>query len=137
MLGYFKKWFNKSGGDESYDNSNPENIGFVLFVDDVVIGFLDLKDNVWRFHYSEEFKTQNIYHRLVGFPDVNKVYISDVLWPFFKLRIPGLGQPMIKEIIEKENINIESELELLVRFGERASANPYILKVVHYDEEDQ
>ena len=137
MLDYFKKWFNKSGEDEIHNNSNPENIGFVLFIDDMVVGFLDLKNNEWQFYYSEEFKSQDVYHRLVGFRDVNKKYTSDVLWPFFKLRIPGLGQPMIREIIERENINPESELELLVRFGERASANPYILKVVYYNDEDE
>lgn len=46
---------------------------------------------------------------------------------FFKIRIPGLGQSAIKEILSKENIYKRNELALLKRFGKRSIANPYIL----------
>lgn len=131
MLDFWKNLFNKSGSNESFDSSNMENIKFVLLIDGIKVGYLDLIKNIWVFNYTDEFKKQNKYHRLVGFPDLNKTYKSEVLWPFFKLRIPGLGQPMVQEVIEKENINHNSELELLVRFGERSSSNPFILKVLY------
>ena len=42
-------------------------------------------------------------------------------------RIPGLKQPAIKEILEKESIDKENEAALLVRFGRKTIANPYEL----------
>jgi hypothetical protein len=58
---------------------------------------------------------------------LTKVYRKDSLWPFFLVRIPGLKQPAIKEIIEKENIDTENEVELLKRFGQKSISNPYEL----------
>lgn len=102
---------------------------FVLKIGDLEIGSLSVKDSLWYFQYSEAFKTQDKYRRLIGFSDVNKIYQSEVLWPFFKLRIPGLKQPMIQEILEKEAIKADDEVSLLKRFGKRNISNPYILEV--------
>jgi HipA-like protein len=137
MLNFWKKLFNKPEVEDdnandpavsAFDTANNEHVHFVLYIDSLVIGYLKLEDGLWIFNYSEDFKQQKKYHRLVGFPLLDKVYKSEVLWPFFKIRIPGLKQPMIKEIIEKEKINSKSELELLKRFGGRSVSNPYLLK---------
>ena len=60
-------------------------------------------------------------------PDLDKVYKKETLWPFFLVRIPGLKQPAIKEIIEKENIDSQNEAALLKRFGKHSISNPYEL----------
>jgi hypothetical protein len=72
---------------------------FIVKIDDLVVGYLTRKNNLWQFNYSEDFKNQKEYYRLVGFSDLNKLYQSEVLWPFFKIRIPGLKQPMIQEVL--------------------------------------
>ncbi len=101
---------------------------FTLKVDDLNIGILHTKDGEWFFKYSPEFKKRGDYNRIVGFPDLDKVYQSQTLWPFFQVRIPGLKQPAIKEILQKENINENSEVDLLKRFGKKTITNPYELE---------
>lgn len=105
-----------------------EEIKFVLKIDDLIIGYLTIEENKWVFKYSEEFKAQEKYARLTGFSDLSKIYTADELWPFFKIRIPGLKQPRIQDIIKKEQLDIGNEAQLLERFGERSMSNPYILE---------
>jgi len=132
MLNYLKKhFFAKS------DEVNPEPLPktvtatFELKVDDIVIGVLHCENGVWEFKYSEEFKEhQDEYNYIAGFSNLNKVYQSDTLWPFFQTRIPGLKQPAVKEILKKEKINEANELELLKRFGKKTISNPYELELI-------
>lgn len=51
------------------------NLGKVIFelkYKEVIIGYLEYKDNQWSFEYSEEFKTQSELAPIVSFPDVSK-----------------------------------------------------------------
>ncbi|GAB1449398.1 MAG: HipA N-terminal domain-containing protein [Bacteroidia bacterium] len=91
------------------------------------IGYLKVADGKWTFTYSEDFRSQDSIDVLTDFPDKNRVYQSDNLWPFFAHRIPGLGQPQIRSIMEKENINENNEVDLLKRFGRKTIANPFEL----------
>lgn len=102
---------------------------FTLRIKDIQIGTLRCENGLWEFFYSDEFKNEYSleYKRIAGFPDLNKVYKKDSLWPFFLIRIPGLKQPAIKEIIEKENIDTGNEAALLKRFGHHSISNPYEL----------
>ena len=65
--------------------------------------------------------------RLIDFPDTNKTYRSDELWPFFLSRIPGLSQPAVKELLRKEKINEDDEAALLKRFGKTSITSPFTL----------
>jgi len=103
-------------------------IKFILKIKDLVIGSLSVEKGLWVFRYSEEFRNQNKYARLTGFSNLNKVYQAEELWPFFKIRIPGLKQPMVKDIIKAENLDQSNEAVLLKRFGRQSMSNPYILE---------
>lgn len=132
MFSKIRKYFSKSE-DEDYSASLPKDvkITFHLVVDNIVIGILTSEHGEWQFSYTEEFKQQQqVYARIVGFPDLDKVYRSDSLWPFFRIRIPGLKQPAVQEIIHNENIDQDNEAELLKRFGQHSISNPYELEVV-------
>lgn len=127
MKSLIRKIFGKSEEEEFViDRSKPQQ--FSLKVDNLEIGQLEAKDGIWVFRYSEEFRNQHHYRRLTGFSDLNKEYRSDELWPFFKTRIPGLKQPMIQEILAKENIDKSNEAMLLKRFGKNTMTNPYVLE---------
>lgn len=120
--------FTKSDNDKAVRLSKEISAKFTLKIDDLVIACLSCTEGVWTFKYSEDFKKQShIYHSIVNFPDLDKTYTSTVLWPFFRIRIPGMGQPAIQEILKKENIDKTNEAALLRRFGYRSIANPYIL----------
>lgn len=119
----------KKSDSEDLDHDISDDYTFTIKIDDLIVGSLKTEEGKWIFKYSEEFKNQDFYRRLTGFSDLNKEYKSEVLWPFFKIRIPGLKQPMIQEILQRENIDSKDEALLLKRFGTRTMTNPYILEV--------
>ena len=130
MKDFFRNIFNKSSNSIERSHSPMMDANFIVKIDDLVVGYLTRKNNLWQFNYSEDFKNQKEYYRLVGFSDLNNLYQSEVLWPFFKIRIPGLKQPMIKEIIDSDSLDTADEAALLKRFGRRSISNPYILEAV-------
>ena len=126
----FKSLFSKD--EEDFKSYLPDNetASFVLSIDNIEVGILKCHSGKWSFKYSPPFKNKiHEYQKIIGFSDLEKLYQSNSLWPFFRTRIPGLKQPAIKEIIERENINKENELELLKRFGKKTITNPYILNI--------
>lgn len=129
MIEFFRKIINKGQNSSPIEINFEGEIKFTLKINDLVIGYLSIEDKQWVYTYSDEFKAQDEYDRLTGFSDLNKVYRADVLWPFFKVRIPGLKQPMIRDIIKSENLDENNEAILLKRFGRLTMTNPYILDV--------
>jgi HipA-like protein len=130
MLRKLINWFSKSedGVEMQVQLPKDEAAKFFLTVDKIRIGTLYFEKGEWYFKYADDFKHHSDeYNRIVGFPDLDKTYKSDSLWPFFQIRIPGLKQPAIQEIIEKEKIDQENEVALLKRFGEKTISNPYQL----------
>lgn len=129
MLRKIKNWFSKDQELEfQVELPEDETSKFILKVDDIQMGILYCENGMWNFKYSEAFKKKShIYNRIVGFRDLNRIYQSETLWPFFRIRIPGLKQPAIKEIIEKEKIDQSNEVQLLKRFGKKTISNSYEL----------
>ncbi|WP_084121592.1 HipA N-terminal domain-containing protein [Aquiflexum balticum] len=131
----FWQWFDKEDDQRRshYISSNPtykesEKI-FYLHLENIKVGELTYSNNKWCFKYAHDFKSNSEdLNLIVGFPDVEKVYCSQELWPFFKIRIPGLKQPKVKEILKKENIEVTNDVKLLERFGKRTISNPYELE---------
>ena len=91
------------------------------------IGVLELREGKWTFYYTESFKHQDEIKPLVDFPDVENVYTKDELWPFFLIRIPGLKQPQVQEVIDKQNIDPNNQAELLRVFGKKSISNPFVI----------
>jgi hypothetical protein len=101
---------------------------FVLRYRDLVVGTLHLKNGVWHFRYSPEFRKQADLQPLIAFPDIDREYQSPSLWPFFMSRIPGISQPEIRHVIESEGLDEHSDVDLLRRFGTRSISNPFVLQ---------
>jgi HipA-like protein len=129
MLKKLKSWFNKDGESEHVQLPKDKDVRFLLTVDHITVGYLYSKMGNWYFEYTPQFRNHPDYNRITGFPELNRVYKSDELWPFFRIRIPGLKQPVVQEILQKEKINVHDEVELLKRFGKKTIANPYELVV--------
>lgn len=129
MLHKLKQWFSKDEQHIGLPNlQKEENAAFLLQVDNLNLGTLKCENNQWIFNYTDEFKKRkDEYNRIVGFPDLNKTYRSDYLWSFFQIRIPGLKQPAIRQILKNEQIDETNEVELLKRFGRKTISNPYEL----------
>ena len=133
MLEKIKAWFSRNDDDLAMYLPENETITFILKIDDLDIGILAGQNGKWEFKYTDEFKQNSEYSRIIGFPDIYKKYTNTTLWPFFRIRIPGLKQPAVQEILEKEKIDKKNEVELLKRFGHKTIANPYILEVAPSD----
>jgi hypothetical protein len=129
MLDTFRKLFQKSKGETTEMHlPKDERQLFVLHIGNIPVGELSCQNGNWTFVYTEQFKARSEeFYPIVGFPNLEKTYKSDTLWPFFLVRIPGLGQPQVQETIAKENLDATNEAQLLRRFGERTLANPFVL----------
>ena len=105
---------------------------FLLQFDELEVGTLGLSEGVWEFRYTPQFRSQMAaeggVHPLIDFPDVNRVYRSEELWPFFMARIPSISQPQILEEIQKKGLDKKNPVQLLRAFGERSIANPFLLR---------
>lgn len=118
------------GLQDGVETPQEEKAIFLLRFNELEIGFLILNEGSWSFLYSDDFKQQNDIKPIVEFSDVDKVYTSSALWPFFTLRIPSLSQPSVRKILQEEDIDQSNEVSLLKRFGKQTIANPYYLKDV-------
>ncbi|WP_028788712.1 HipA N-terminal domain-containing protein [Terrimonas ferruginea] len=122
-----KSWFSKGDNDTVVSLPKDKDARFLLKIDGIDVGYLLSKEGEWYFSYTKEFQQHQDYNLITGFSEFDKVYKSEELWPFFRIRIPGLKQPFVQEILEQEKIDKNDEVELLKRFGKRTIANPYEL----------
>jgi hypothetical protein len=66
----------------------------------------------------------------MDFPDPEKVYINEQLWPFFASRIPSLNHPFQLKMIRKANISKDDSVGLLRLFGNETITNPFRLLAI-------
>jgi HipA-like protein len=109
---------------------HPVQNTFSLTHKTLEIGTLTFNKVIWTFQYSNDFINQAKIKPIMGFLNVNKVYESDTLFPFFDFRIPSLKRPEIMEMIKKEKMDATNKVELLKFFGKKTITNPYILLAV-------
>lgn len=117
-------------GQEEISTPLDQEAEFVLMYQELPIGYLSLKDGLWKFEYSVQFKRQSELLPLVDFPDKSKTYTNTNLWPYFSYRIPGLNQPQVQDMIKKANINEKNIVDLLKLFGKHSIYNPFLLDVM-------
>ena len=100
---------------------------FKLTLDELLVGFLKFEKGKWVFEYSNDFKESVGIKPLTNFPDVDKTYVSENLWPFFSARIPSLSRSRVKQAAEKQGIEENDLIGLLDRFGRKTITNPFEL----------
>lgn len=128
MINFLKKW--KTDGQEEMKTPQDETIIFELKYKSLLVGFLKLEKGVWSFKYADAFKKQEIIKPLPDFPNIDKVYKSEELYPFFLDRIPSVKQPKVQKAIQKNNIDATNEAALLKFFGFQTISNPFLLSAV-------
>ena len=100
---------------------------FLLTYGDLLVGTLTVEHGVWKFEYSDKFRSEDELRPLVEFPDVNKTYVNEDLWQFFASRIPSTEQPEVEQILRREHVEQDDAVALLKLFGKRTIANPFEL----------
>lgn len=101
-----------------------------LTLENLEIGRLWYKNGKWIFKYSDQFKETSGIKTLAEFPDIHKTYENQELWPFFSSRIPSIARPRVKKVLEREGIEDNDLLSLLIRFGKHTITNPFELQPV-------
>src|SRR4051812_2387477 len=91
----FLRFLSSSDIDPRMQAPSDSRVRFALIYKNYVIGMLSHEDGRWIFRYAEGFRKLPSVKPLMMFPDPEKVYESDELWPFFQMRIPGLKQPAV------------------------------------------
>lgn len=124
----FKIW--KSDGQEDFTTPQTEVRLFALKYKSLLVGELKLTEGIWSFEYSAAFKKQDEIKPLADFPDVDKVYKSKELYPFFLHRIPSIKQPKVQRQIKEHKIDATNEADLLRFFGIHSISNPFSLNAV-------
>lgn len=127
-----KAWKNIWNTEEQEDFVTPASlkIVFELKYKDLIIGTLELNESKWIFKYSEIFKGQDELKPLPDFPNIDKVYMNEELYPFFLIRIPSLKQPRVQKEIEENQLDSSNAVELLKHFGRKSIANPFDLLAI-------
>lgn len=126
MLNKIKKIFWKTEDMDFTDSPDNSAGEFKLMYNHTVVGSLIYNGKEWTFQYSTEFEKDRL-STIIDFPNSNKIYKSDTLWPFFAARIPALNQPYQLKKIKRFNVDSKNSLELLKLFGKRTVANPFVL----------
>lgn len=119
MKKILKKILWRTDDDNFYIDKDRKSV-FCLMYKNLPIGELVYSGGEWQFAYSSEFKMQDAIKPLVNFPTVDKVYLSDQLWPFFASRIPSNAQLCVAS---KPRDVVES----LKMYGKRTITNPFVL----------
>jgi len=127
MIKKFKKILWKVDGMDFSDNPASSKGLFHLKYGDSLIGILTYSNHQWNFSYSDDFKMKHEINPIIDFPNINKIYENDELWPFFATRIPTLNQPFQFKKIRKANIDKDDSVALLKLFGNESINNPFRL----------
>ncbi len=129
MFDKFMRLFRSmTSGMDSQSSDRSSDAAFILKLDSLPMLMLVRKNGVWIAQYTDEFKAQNRVKPLVAFPNVEKTYTSQELWPFFAIRIPSIARPEVVRTVEQEELDYEDSAAMLRRFGGRSIADPFELE---------
>ena len=116
------------------ENDKLSKVKFVIKYKSLNIAELTTdEENNYVFKYTDDFKEQynkeeKYVRKIAGFKNVDKIYKSKYLYPFFLSRIPDPKRPIIHEIVQKEKIDPNNPLALLERFARKTLDNPFIVE---------
>lgn len=84
------------------------------------IGILERNTNGFTFSYipmTLDIAMKNGFGLLKPFPNTNKTYRSDVLFPIFSSRLPNSNCPDLSKILETYGLDAYDEFDLLIKSG--------------------
>lgn len=94
-----------------------------------LVGTLARKGDKFVFRYDPQYAGKPI----SAFPDSDRVYRSEYLWPFFSVRIPPFAREDMRKQMAKLHIREDQVIEILGLIAKVSITNPYVLKLVEGD----
>ncbi len=93
------------------------------------VGVLDYRAAGYRFQYLEGVgESVEGFRPFIGFPDLNRVYESARMWPFFDLRVMDRKRPDYPQYVRWLGLTVEaSRLDILSRSGGERKGDSVLL----------
>ncbi|CAN5498392.1 hypothetical protein BH09ACT8_BH09ACT8_65250 [soil metagenome] len=93
------------------------------------VGVLDHRAGRFRFQYLDGIgHSIEGFRPFVGFPDLNRVYESERLWPFFDLRVMDRKRPDYQQYVRWLGLTVEaSRLDIISRSGGERKGDSVLL----------
>jgi HipA-like protein len=90
----------------------------------VHVGTLVVAPTQFEFSYSIEFRNSGL-PPIPTFPDLEKKYESEVLFPFFQMRLPPVGRTDVASVLKSNKVAPDDTFGMLKLLGSRTVASPY------------
>ena len=93
------------------------------------VGVLDHRAGGYRFQYLDGIgDSVEGFRPFIGFPDLNRIYESERLWPFFDLRVMDRKRPDYPQYVRWLGLTVEaSRLDILSRSGGERKGDSVLL----------
>ena len=88
------------------------------------VGTLTIEPTRFVFTYSKSFQTSGL-PLIPGFPDLEKTYEAELLFPFFQIRIPPRKRSDVARVVAANGIDDADTFTMLRVLGSRTVASPY------------
>jgi len=95
----------------------------------VLVGTLSQDGGDFVFRYDRRFAAQPGAEPISAFPDLEQLYTSAELWPFFAVRIPPLKRADVREFLQRRGVKPEQTLQVLGVLTRKSATNPYELRL--------
>jgi len=90
----------------------------------VTVGELRFDGEAWTFVYDDEYKRRRDLRPIEGFDDLERVYRSSALFPFFAVRIPDVHRPDVIRVLAKARLKYPEQADMLRLFGRSVVSSP-------------
>ncbi|MCM2334357.1 MAG: HipA N-terminal domain-containing protein [Anaeromyxobacteraceae bacterium] len=91
----------------------------------VTLGTLTKEGQEFVFRYDPRFAKAADSTPISAFPDLDREYRAEELWPFFAVRIPPVDREDVRQAMEKRHIPEKDVLRLLAELSGRGVSSPY------------
>ena len=92
--------------------------------DRVKVGHLSFDGTEWAFEYDADFKDHDELRPLENFEDLERVYRSRRLFPFFAVWLPYAQRLALQDILSRERVDGGDLVGLLRLFGRKVASSP-------------
>ncbi len=138
FLRAFDRMLRSCGFREEAERAEPEaehaRLGQIVVIlagrhgERIVMGRLRREGDAYRFDYEPGVMRRSDVQPIPEFPELDRTYRADRLWPFFTSRLPPLKRQDVKATIAARGVSPDDTLELLVELSGGSVASPYVLE---------
>lgn len=89
------------------------------------LGTLSRDGREFVFRYDREFARDPDAKPISAFPELDREYRQEELWPFFAVRLPPIERDDVRKAMERRHIPASDVLRLLAELSARGVSSPY------------